>query len=454
MPGLSRATPHILAFMHRTVRLGSRPRLGVLAIGALALAVARPARAADRPLNLQDAVQLALTKNESAKIADEQIIVADAAVEKARTAFLPTLTTNAIDIARPYSINKNGTPVVYGNTVTNATVLTQPILNAPAIPLLRQAERLYDAQRATSADAKRLLSFAAATAFLNTLSEEEVVQAAQKSVDAAQANLADTQARVQAQLNSSNDVTRAQVDLASAQQELANDLGAVRRAYVNLSFVLATPVTGPLEPPQPTLRAAAVPLGPLDPLIASAEGRRLDLVASKHSARAAQLFAQEPLLRIVPTFGIAAALTSNSTEPNSRLTDETLTGTLSWILYDAGVRYSDKHSRDALANIADLQEELLVRQIETDVRIAAAALASAQAALLAANDNVVAARKSVDETETLYKQGLAKAIELTDANDSRFEAEVGYASAEFAMAAAYLALRQAMGLEPLGTVLS
>ena len=38
----------------------------------------------------------------------------------------------------------------------------------------------------------------------------------------------------------------------------------------------------------------------------------------------------------------------------------------------------------------------------------------------------------------LYKQGLAKAIELVDANDSRFIAEVNYASAEFAMALAYL----------------
>ena len=65
-----------------------------------------------------------------------------------------------------------------------------------------------------------------------------------------------------------------------------------------------------------------------------------------------------------------------------------------------------------------------------------------------------AAIKSADETGTLYKQGLATALELTDANDSRFEADVGLVSAELATALAYLSLRQAMGLDPLGTELN
>ncbi len=59
-----------------------------------------------------------------------------------------------------------------------------------------------------------------------------------------------------------------------------------------------------------------------------------------------------------------------------------------------------------------------------------------------AEGGVTASRQSVDETAILYKQGLAKAIELVDANDSRFEAETSYAAAQFAVAEAYLALRR------------
>ncbi|MGH7280451.1 MAG: TolC family protein, partial [Polyangiaceae bacterium] len=124
-----------------------------------------------------------------------------------------------------------------------------------------------------------------------------------------------------------------------------------------------------------------------------------------------------------------------------------------WTVFDAGVRYADKHSRDAQLDISTLQVDTLIRSIASDVRTAAALLTASQAALQSALQAVTAAKQNVDETTILYKQGLAKAIELVDANDSRFAAETGYASAEFSVAEAYLALREAMGLEPLGTVL-
>ena len=44
-------------------------------------------------------------------------------------------------------------------------------------------------------------------------------------------------------------------------------------------------------------------------------------------------------------------------------------------------------------------------------------------------------------------------LDLVTANDSAFTAEVNYASAEFAMAQAYLGLRQSVGLDVLGTEL-
>ena len=91
--------------------------------------------------------------------------------------------------------------------------------------------------------------------------------------------------------------------------------------------------------------------------------------------------------------------------------------------------------------------------MDAQVRSAVALLVSAQAAFHVAEDSVKFARQNVDETAILYRQGLAKAIELVDANDSRFTAEVNFASAEFVMAQAYLTLRQALGLDPLGTEL-
>jgi outer membrane protein TolC len=432
------------------VRNAKRGTLAVASIVGLLLSSG--AVRADAGLTLDEAVRLALSRNERARIADEQILVADAAVEKARVAFLPTVTGLGTDVARPYDVVKNGTTVTPYNAVTGSGTIAQPVVNLPAWPLYRQAQRLLDAQRATSADAKRVLQFNAASAFINALSLEAVVAAANRRLDTAKATLVDTQARVDAQLNSSNDVTRAQLDLSSAVQEVASDQGNVQQAYVALAFVVNAPVSPPLAPPTPTLEGAIVQIGAIDRLVAAAEARRLDLVAAKHTARAAHLYADEPLLRIVPTLGIAGAVVGQSLPfASGRNVDETLTTTLTWQVYDAGNRYADKHSRDSAAIISDLTEITLERQVKSDVEIAAAALTAAQGAYRAASDAVVASEKNVGETATLYRQGLATALELTDANDSRFEAEVGFSGAQYAMALAYLALRQAMGLEPLGT---
>ena len=61
---------------------------------------------------------------------------------------------------------------------------------------------------------------------------------------------------------------------------------------------------------------------------------------------------------------------------------------------------------------------------------------------------MTAARKSAEETTVLYKQGLAKAIELVDANLSRFNAELTLAGAQLGLRQAELDLRAALGLFP------
>lgn len=420
---------------------------------AIASSTVTSARA-EGPMDLASAVHLALARNERAKIADYQVDVADAAVERARTAFFPTLVSVGSDQLKPDAATRAGVTPPPNDIGTWSTTLSQPILNASAWPLLRQAQRLFDAQKANSEDAKRVLEFDVANAFFAALSQEENLLAAQHRLDSAKANLDDTKARVEAQLSSSNDQTRAAIDLASAQQQVDTSKGAVNRAYLALSFVVDSPVQGPLATPSATLQAAQAPVVNVEQLIALGETRRLDLTAAKHSARAAELFASEPMLRLIPTIGASANLTgTTNTASTGRWNDESVTATATWTVFDAGVRYADKHSRDAQASISTLQVDTLIRAIASDVRTAAALLTASQAALQSAEQAVTAAKQSLEETTILYRQGLAKAIELVDANDSRFSAETGYATAEFSVAEAYLALREAMGLDPLGTVL-
>src|SRR5262249_6623741 len=83
--------------------------------------------------------------------------------------------------------------------------------------------------------------------------------------------------------------------------------------------------------------------------------------------------------------------------------------------------------------------------------IALTTLRMAREAYALAEEAVATAQRNNDETTILYKQGLARAIEVTDANATRFDAEVSLASAKLSMEQAYVQLRFVLGLDPIGT---
>lgn len=395
-------------------------------------------------LTIEQAIQLALSRNERSRIADLNVTIAEAGVQKARSAFLPTLSANGND-----TLHWRG----QANTANGAVTLSQPLIEPTAWPLYSQAKHELSATRSQTIDDKRVLAFEAAKAFFNVLLADEVLQAAKRKLETSRADVADTNAQVKAQLVSSNDVTRAQIDLASSEREVASDQGALDQAYVQLALLLNERIAGGLAVPQQLLAAGVRPLAGADHLVDTSISQRPDLRARKDLARAAHDFAREPRMRWFPTLGVAGQFTVNSRAtdaPADDHTDASLALTASWVLYDAGERYADAKSRDAQAAISDLTTDNLIRTIDAEVRTAAVTLQSAQQQLTAANDAMLAARKSADETAILYHQQLARAIELLDANDQRFTAEVNYAVAQFSVATAYLELRQAMGLDPIG----
>lgn len=406
-------------------------------------------------LRLEDAVRLALSRNERAQVANLQIAVAEAGVSRARAGFLPVVTLGATELLRPYTVKRDDVTVVPWNSGASTFTIAQPILNLPACPLYGQAKRLLEAQTLQSSEDKRQLAFDAARAFLAVLVQESVLKAASRRLESAKATLADVTARVQAGLNSSNDITRAEILMATSEREVAIDEGIVQKAMVTLSFVTNAKVDGALVPPEATLASAEHKVGAPESLVAVAEAHRLNVAASKERVEAAKLFAEEPGLRFAPVLGAAAQLRGTTdSSASGRWLDETLTLTLTWTIYDAGIRGADAKAREAQASIAQLDLQTQRRVVDADVRAAVVSLQSAQAAFDVADDVVAAAKKSVAETGELYRQGIAHAIELVDAEAQLFEAEVSFAGAQYTMVQAYLDLRAALGLDPLGTELS
>jgi outer membrane protein TolC len=427
-------------------------QLGLALVIALPVGLSAGLARADE-LRIEDAVALALARNEVAKISDANVVVADAAVLKARTAFYPTIGVLGTYTQSPQDVVAPGHN---SYSLLASAVFTQPILNASSFPLYAQSKRLYDGQVAQTVDDKRLLAYDAVRAFFAALTADAVAAAAADRLKTAQLNVDDTQARLDARLVSSNDVTRAKIDLGNAVNELETDRGTAQVTYQALAFTINAPVPTKLAPPTALLGAGRADVPGVENLLRTAIAKRPDLVSKRFLAVAAHDFADEPMLRLVPSLALSGTftLTSNPTYAGADIyNNEFLLFTVTWPLFDAGVRYADKRSRDAQANIADLTVDALVRTVDAQVRSAVFTLKSAQAALVGAEQARDAANLSKDETAILYKQGLAKAIELVDANDSAFLAAVNYATAEYGLTLAYLNLRQTIGLDPLGTEL-
>jgi outer membrane protein TolC len=165
---------------------------------------------------------------------------------------------------------------------------------------------------------------------------------------------------------------------------------------------------------------------------------------------ALQQSAKEPYYRMIPTLGASAQVRVN---PDPLATEqgatETITLNLSWQIFDAGQRYADLRTRKAQLSSQELDESLLRRTVDNDIRNALISLRAAREQFRIADEAIQVAQRGVDETQILYKQGLAKALELTDSVQRAFDAEVTRASAKLTMEQAYLELRFALGLGPI-----
>jgi outer membrane protein TolC len=410
---------------------------------ALLLLFLSPALLAqEAALTLDRAVALALERNERVAIADTTVAAAEARVRRARSVFLPRVDVSGT-LRGDY--DNSGTD----RTVSAAALLTQPVFDARSFPIYRQIRFEREAARYDAADARRLLGFDAAAAFLSTLSYEQVLLAAQHRRDFAQTNLDDVKARFEAGLVSSNDVTRAELELATAVRGVAQAQGNVEVARVDLETLLKTDIEGPLAVPSALLAAAAEPGAESDASIARAQQQRTDILAQRAGVEALRAYAQEPAARFFPSLTFQAQTRNINDGPVRNRDDESFAGLfLSWAVFDAGVRNAESAERQANVRGAELGLEATLREAEREIRSAGVQLTTEQAALTQATAALRAAQRNADETGALYREGLASALELADANQSLFDAEVAEVTARYRMAIAYLMLREASGDQP------
>ncbi|MFT3776285.1 MAG: TolC family protein [Minicystis sp.] len=385
----------------------------------------------------------ALATNERALKAPLRVEVAEGQLDRARTAFLPTISASGTGTLHP--LDKNSRVVGANGTVQ----LNQPLLNLSAFPLYAQARHQLESERLGAVQDKRLLAFDTARAFIVVLNNQRLLEAAKQRLERARTVEQTADARAKAGLASSNDVTLARVDTATAGRDVAQAEGTLARSLVQLSFLVGRNVSEVLAAPDRTMRAAENGAFRAEDVVKLAEARRPDVRSAEERTAALRAAAKEPLYRLAPTIGLSGQvrLTADAVAPDKGH-DESAQITLTWSIYDAGVRYADRRVRLAQAESQALDEKQLRRSIAADIGVALASLKAAREAYRFSGESVEAARQNTVETAGLYNQGLVRALELVTANSRRYDAEVNRETARLAVQQAYLDLRLALGLDP------
>jgi outer membrane protein TolC len=410
-------------------------------------------------LTLEEAVNLSLTRNERAASADEVTRAAEARVGQARSFLLPDLTLLGDYTRRSHETTRTVdgvTSTLQSRDGREARLnLEQTLFDAQAWPLLQSARRARTAARYDARDTKRLLAFETADTYLTVLAADRVARAAGERLELAERNLEEVRVRFDAQLVSSNDVTLAELEAASAERELVRVRGLARTARLNLGQLLAVDIaeSDSLIIPNMLLVDAARPVDEFPVPKSQAVERRPDVQAERARAAAAHSIAREPLMRYLPDLDfLGTAWSTNEAGFTGDDTDWTVGLGLTWELFDGGAREAERSERAALARAAEFDLAHLERRVAVDVEAAQVAVESQQASLARAEVAVNAARRNATETTELYRRGLLRAFEVVDANVQLFEAEVERTSAQYELALAYLDLRAAVGLDPLDTM--
>jgi outer membrane protein TolC len=408
-------------------------------------------------LTLESAVGLALSRNERALQADQRVRAAESLVGQARAYFLPALTGTGTYTRRPFEVSRTvgGTNIVIQklDAISGVAALNLTIFDARSLPALLQARSNRTAEQYAAAESKRQLAFEVGNAYLTTLGVDQVLEASRHRYDYARQALEAARARYAAGLVSVNDVTRAELEYATAEMGITQVQGQVETTYLQLGYLLdETNLSGRrLEVPEFLLRDAEAERGAVADLIAQAQDRRLDLTALRWRAKAQQALALQPLLKWLPSLSFGgqyrytneAGLTGRSTNWNAGLI-------LTWSLFDGFARNSEYAERKANATLADLEVQSTLRKVELDVRDAVVSLANQRASLKQATVAHAVAKRNAAETAELYRQGLSTALQVADANVRLFEAEVTLVRERYGLGISYLNLEAALGLDPFG----
>jgi len=320
-----------------------------------------------------------------------------------------------------------------------------PLLAPTAWADRAAAQRGTEAAAATAAAVRLQLRGALVQAAWAANAAEEIVAASERGIEVAMehrrtaARMVDAgEAAPLSVLKADTEVVRRESDLVRARAELA-------RARLALGVLL-----GRAEPVRvlPAGSADASPPASSPALVSEALGRRPEIASDAAKVRAAETQALSARLRLLPQIsGTATAFASNMPFATGKKDGWRVTLDATWPIFDGGFRGSRRAQAEAEASAAraamDGARLAIAQEVADalrDVSVAAERLRLAERQAAFAGEAAAAAKRT-------FEGGVSGSLDVLDANDRLYQADVALADARGRLGMARAGLAKAIGRE-------
>jgi outer membrane protein TolC len=402
-------------------------------------ASSRPALDPDHPYTLSELVDIAEHNNPDTRVAWEQAKQRAAAVGVTRSALLPTIGALAsasinqysLFVTRFYHIDLATFPAALNLSYTLFDFGTRNAKIDQAKANLLAADFAFN-------DTHRRIVFQVAQAYYRLLD-------AMKQEDAARAILTDAQTVQQAVesrlangLATLPDVLEARAASAQAQYELASIQGLEEISRGALATVIGVALDAMFRVED--VSNTALPEGieePVREVMNRALSQRPDLLAQVARIRSADEQIKQahsafyPVLSVSGDWGHRNSYGSQNFNPTiaSHIYPYTAQLSLSWTLFDGGMRRTELQRTESARREAQAQANLSRAQIENEIWTAYSNLKTAQSRQEAANALLQAAEQSYNAATEAFQAGVRTFIEVTTAQRELARARSAQASA-------------------------
>jgi outer membrane protein TolC len=300
---------------------------------------------------------------------------------------------------------------------------------------------------AEQAGATRLaLRAALASSAHLALAVEEAVAAGERAVENAAALAVSADRKVRAGTAAPLDALRAATEQVRREGDLVRSRAELDRIRLALGVLLGR--DGPVRIEVPA-DAPAPPAAAAEALVAEALAARPELRAQAAQADAARAQVRSAWARLAPQLSVSGAVfAADVPYPTGEKQGWRTSLDLAWPLYDGGLRYGKRdeaEARLAAAHAAGEAQRLAVSQEALDARREVAV--AAERLRLAVEQRRLAA-EAAGSAQRSFDAGVASSLDVVDANDRLYSAEVGLAESRARLAAARVALERAVGRGP------